>query len=188
MATKPAFQHWSYAEFDRLPDDGERYEVIAGELVVTPSPGYSHQEIIGRLFVQMRPFVDAHRLGHLVLSPFDVLFGEGDYLVPDLLFVRADRASIIRKRGVEGAPDLIVEVLSESTSFRDRGIKRERYAHYAVAEYWVVDPRLARIYVYRLLEDAERPTVLTSGTLEWRPVADGPTLALDVADLFRGLD
>ncbi|CAA9311771.1 MAG: hypothetical protein AVDCRST_MAG68-1396 [uncultured Gemmatimonadetes bacterium] len=188
MATKPAFQHWSYAEFERLPDDGNRYEVIAGQLVVTPSPGFAHQEIIGRLFVQMRPFVDAHRLGHLILSPFDVLFGEGDYLVPDLSFVRADRAAIIRKHGVEGPPDLLVEVLSESTSFRDRGIKRERYAHFGVAQYWVIDPRSSQIHVYRLLEDAERPTVLTSGTLEWEPVAGGPTLSLDVAELFRGLD
>jgi Uma2 family endonuclease len=189
MGSKPAFQHWTYAEFERLPgDDGNRYEIIAGELVVNPGPGLQHQEIVGRLHLLLRPFVDAHRLGRVILSPFDVLFAEGDYLAPDLLFVRSERASIVRERGVEGAPDLVVEIVSPSTGFRDRGLKRERYAHYGVAEYWVIDPRAGRIDVYRLLEDAERPAVLTSGTLEWQPVAGGPTLAVDVAELFRGLD
>jgi Uma2 family endonuclease len=189
MATKPAFQHWTYAEFERLPvGDGNRYEIIAGELVVSPGPGLPHQEIVGRLHLRLRPFVDAHRLGRVILSAFDVLFAEGDYLVPDLLFVRSERASIVRKRGVEGAPDLVVEIVSPATGFRDRGIKLDRYAHYGVAEYWVIDPRAERIDVYRLLEDAERPAVLTSGTLEWQPVAGGPTLAIDVAELFRGLD
>ncbi len=187
MATKPAFQHWTYAEFERLPDDGNRYEVIAGELVVSPSPDFSHQEIIGRLHVLMRVFADAHKLGRLIVGPFDVLFAEGDYLVPDLLFVRTDRTSIIRKRGVEGPPDLVVEVLSDSTGFRDRGIKRERYARYGVAEYWVIDPRSALIEVYRPLVDAEGPTV-TSGTLDWQPVPGGPTLTLDLMVLFRDLD
>jgi Uma2 family endonuclease len=189
MATKPAFKHWTYAEFERLPvDDGNRYEIIAGELVVSPGPGLPHQELLGRLHVLLRPFVDAHRLGRVILSPFDVLFAEGDYLVPDLLFVRSDRASIVRGRGVEGAPDLVVEILSPSTSFRDRGIKRERYALYGVAEYWVIDPRAARIDVYRLLEDAERPTTVASGSLDWQPVPGGPTLKVDLEALFRDLD
>ncbi len=188
MASKAAFQHWSYEEFARLPEgDGNRYEVIAGELVVTPSsPGMAHQELVGRLYLLLRPFVDANKLGRVVLSPIDVLFAEGDYLVPDMVFVRAGRPGLVTKRGIEGAPDLVVEVLSGSTAFRDRGIKRERYARYGVAQYWVVDPRKLQIEVYR--PEGGTANVMTSGMLEWQPVPDYPTLTIDVAELFRDLD
>jgi Uma2 family endonuclease len=188
MATKPVFETWTYDDFARLPrGDGNRYEVVAGELVVS-SPDMPHQELIGRLHVLLRPFVDANGLGRVVLSPADVLFGAGDYFVPDLVFVRSDRLGIIRRRGIEGAPDLVIEVLSGSTAFRDRGIKRERYAYHGVAEYWVLNPGLSRIERYQLLDDASTPTVVNSGFLEWQPVPGGPALEIDVEALFRGLE
>lgn len=189
MATTPAFRTWTYEEFARLPNDGNRYEVIAGELVVSPAPSFLHQELVGRMHVLLRVFADAHKLGKVVLGPFDVLFGPGDYLEPDLLFVRRDRHWIISKRGIEEeAPDLVIEVLSPSTSFRDRGIKRERYAHFGVAEYWIVDPRREQIEVYRFVDGAANALALSSGTLEWRPIPDGPALEIDVAALFRDLE
>jgi Uma2 family endonuclease len=188
MATQPVFQTWTYDEFARLPrGDGNRYEVIAGELVVS-SPDMPHQELIGRLHVLLRPFVDANGLGRVVLSPADVLFGPGDYFVPDMVFVRGDRLGIISRRGIEGAPDLVIEVLSGSTAYRDRGIKRERYAHYGVAEYWVLDPDRSRIVRHQLGEPSGTPAVVDSGFLEWHPVPGGPTLEIDVEALFRGLE
>jgi Uma2 family endonuclease len=189
MASKPAFQHWTYAEFERLPnDDGNRYEVIAGELAVTPSPGTQHQTIFGELFPLLKSFVRAHRLGNVLASPTDVLFGEGDYLVPDLVFVRSERTEIISARGVEGPPDLVVEILSPSTAFRDRGSKRERYALFGVPEYWIIDPRTQQMEVYRLADDASRPPEVVSDRFEWQPVMGGPTLTVEMAELFRGLD
>lgn len=189
MATKPALQHWTYAEFASLPNDGKRYEVIAGELVVTgSSPDMAHQELVGRLHLLLRPFVDANKLGRVVLSPADVLLGEGDYLVPDMIFVRSDRLGIISRRGIEGAPDLVIEVLSGSTAFRDRGIKRERYEHYGVAQYWILDPRKLQIELYRPADDAGEVIVMTSGMLEWQPIQKGPTLLIDIAALFQDLD
>lgn len=188
MATTPASRTWTYEEFALLPSDGNRYEVIAGELVVSPSPGMPHQELVLRLVLRLGPFVEAHKLGRLVLGPADVLFGPGDYLEPDLLFVRRDRLGIISNRGIEAAPDLVIEVLSPSTSFRDRGIKRERYAHFEVAEYWIVDPRRKQIQVHRPATAAMNVAVLSSGTLSWRPLGEGPTLEIDVEELFRGLD
>lgn len=188
MATKPALQQWTYDEYARLPQgDGNRYEVIAGELVVS-SPDMPHQELVGRLHVLLRPFVDANGLGRVVLSPADVLLGVGDYFIPDMVFVRSERLGIISKRGIDGAPDLVIEVLSGSTAYRDRGIKRQRYAFYGVSEYWLLNPRSSRIEVYRLTGEAETPEVLTSGILEWQPLAGGPALVIDVDALFRGLD
>lgn len=187
MTTKAALRRWTYDEYARLPDDGKRYEVIAGELVVTPSPRTLHQEVVGELYTLIKAFVRAHGLGKVLISPVDVLFAEGDYVVPDVVFVRRDHRGIITGRGVEGAPDLVVEVLSDSTAFRDRGIKRERYAHYGVAEYWIIDPRTEQIEVYRLDEDASRPVLVTSERFEWQPDPGGPTLIVDIAALFRDL-
>ena len=91
MATHPAVREWTYAEFARLPDDGKRYEVIAGELEVTPSPRPKHQDVVGALAELLRPFVRQHQLGKLYPGPIDVLFAAGDYLVPDLVFVRREQ-------------------------------------------------------------------------------------------------
>jgi Uma2 family endonuclease len=117
-----------------------------------------------------------------------VLFGEGDYLVPDLVWIRRERIGIISDRGIEGAPDLIVEVASPATADRDRGIKRERYANYGVPHYWIVDPRQRHVEVYRMLEDPNGPRVVARESFTWTPVPGGPVLEVDVPELFSGLD
>ena len=108
-------------------------------------------------------------------------------MAPDMVFVRAGRKKIVGELAIEGAPDLIVEVVHEVTELRDRGIKRERYAMYGVPEYWIVDPWRRQVDLYRLAADAEVPTTLTEGTLAWQPVPDGPILTVDVAELFDDL-
>ncbi|HUH11744.1 MAG TPA: Uma2 family endonuclease [Longimicrobiales bacterium] len=188
MATPPTTSGWSYSEFARLPsDDGNRYEVIEGELYVTPSPRSLHQAAVTALTGTLGAFVEEHGLGWVLAGPIDVLFAEGDYLAPDLVFVRRERRGIISDRGLEGAPDLVVEVLSESTAGRDRVLKRRRYAHFGVPEYWVADPDAKLIEVYRLGRGAEAPEVCRE-ELRWRPVVDGPELVLTVPDVLRGFE
>lgn len=186
MSTQPAARRWTYEEFARLPDDGNRYEVIGGELYVSPAPRPVHQEIVARLSDLLRPFVREHGRGRALPGPIDVLFGEGDYLEPDLVFIRRGRRGVYSQRGLEAAPDLIVEVISPTTGLRDRGIKRERYAYFGVPEYWIVDPPAEQIEVYR--PEAELPAVLARDILEWQPVPEGPSLRIDVAELFSDLD
>ncbi|HEX8430067.1 MAG TPA: Uma2 family endonuclease, partial [Longimicrobium sp.] len=135
MATNPARRGWSYAEYAQLPDDGNRYELIDGELHVTPAPRSQHQDILVELTIAAGGFVKAHGLGKFYVAPTDVFLGEGDCVQPDLLFIRSDRLSIISERGVEGAPDLVIEIVSPSTGLRDRGLKRERYAQCGVPLY-----------------------------------------------------
>jgi Uma2 family endonuclease len=184
MSTQPAVGRWTYEEFARLPNDGNRYEVIGGELFVTPAPTPLHQKVLTRLITALDSFSEAHGLGE-VFAPIDVLFGEGDYLEPDLVFVTRDRMGIVSDRAAEAAPDLVVEVLSPTTAMRDRGIKRERYARFGVAEYWIVDTKRRSIERYRLQDDADRPSDVATEHLEWQPVAGGPVLMLDVAALLR---
>lgn len=185
MATHPARRGWSYAEFARLPDDGNRYEVIGGELYVTPSPRLDHQDIVGALVVRLRPFVDEHGLGKVYAGPVDVLFAKGDYLAPDLVFLASHHFGFRTQRGIEGPPDLVVEVLSPGTAVRDRTLKRQRYALYGVPEYWTVDVDRRRVEIYRPLD--EQPAVLDT-FLCWQPVQNGPVLEIDLVALFRELD
>ncbi len=137
MATQPALQQWTYDEFARLPDDGKRYEIIAGELVVSSSPHHKHQLASIRIAGIFENFTREHGVGQLY-GPLDVLLSGSDYLVPDLVFLRHDRRGILSDRGLEGPPDLVIEIISPSSSFKDRGLKRERYALFDVPLYWVV--------------------------------------------------
>ena len=186
MEAKSTRKRWTYAEFARLPSEGStRYEVIGGEVLMTPAPSIRHHRIVGRLFSGLFVFVEANDLGEVFPSPLDVLVAEGDYLEPDIVFVGSDRSHLVSDRGVEGPPDLVVEVISPSTAARDRGIKLERCRLYGVAEYWVVDPDERTIEVWDLDGGATDPAVHGNGaTLRWTPLATGATLKIDLAELF----
>jgi Uma2 family endonuclease len=179
---------WPYAEFARLPSEGStRYEVIDGELAVTPAPTSGHQIVIGNLVRLLGNLVHDHALGKIFPGPIDILFGEGDYLEPDLAFVRADRAHLVSDRGIEGPPDLIAEILSPSTAHRDRGIKLERYRHFGVPERWIVDLDAKSVQVWRLAEAADAPEIVASdGRLRWTPLEGGPRLEISVRQIVAG--
>ena len=186
MEARSTGKRWTYAEFARLPISGStRYEVIDDELVVTPSPSPNHQRVVRRLLYRLTGFVMEHDIGEVFPAPLDVLFGEGDYMEPDVLFVAKDRARYITDRGVEGPPDLVVEVVSPSTAARDRRIKRDRYEHFGVAEYWVVDPDEQTVEVWKLADGArDAVTYGAADRLEWSPDENGPSLHVPVAELF----
>ncbi|HEY0152457.1 MAG TPA: Uma2 family endonuclease [Longimicrobium sp.] len=184
-----ATRRWAYEELPEFPeDDGYRYEYIAGELVVTRFSSPRHQKVLMRLAVLLHGFAEGNRLGLVYMGPIDILFAIGDFIAPDLVFVRRGRLEIIGERAIEDAPDLVVEVVHQVTELRDRGIKRERYALYDVPEYWIVDPWRGQIDLYRLVEDAEVPTTLTTGTFDWQPVPDGPALTINLEELFKNPD
>ncbi|MEX2049011.1 MAG: Uma2 family endonuclease [Gemmatimonadota bacterium] len=177
---------WTYAEFARLPSEtGTRYEIIDGELVVTPSPSVRHQRIVTDLVTLLNTFVRSNDLGQLFSGPLDVLFAEGDYLEPDVVFVGHGKAKLVSERGIEGPPDLVVEVASPSTAKRDRGIKLDRYRHFGVREYWMVDGYARTLEVWDLARGAETARVLgETDRLAWTPVDGGPTLEVDVGAIL----
>jgi Uma2 family endonuclease len=186
MESQSTRQRWTYAEFARLPSEGStRYEVVDGEVCVTPSPTSRHQGIAMRLSSLLHVFAESHGLGAVFPAPLDVLLGEGDYVQPDILFIRKGRRDLLTDRGVEGAPDLVVEILSPSTAARDRGIKLERYRLYGVPEYWIVDPDADTVEVWRLAEGAHHAILLDrDGTLRWTPVPGGPVLDIHLTEVF----
>jgi Uma2 family endonuclease len=180
---------WTWAEFARLPSEGStRYEVIAGELVVSPAPGLRHQGVVGELVTRLNGLIRDRDLGYVYPGPVDVIFAEGDYLEPDVAFVRKGREAILTDRGIEGPPDLVIEVLSPSTESRDRGLKLERYRHFDVGEYWIVDPDKRSIEIWKLAEAATEPVALGSDDrLRWSPAPGVAELDVPVAEVFRGV-
>ena len=140
----------TYDDFVLFPDDGKRHELIDGEHYVTPSPNIRHQQLLGRLHLLIGGWLQTNPIGEMFLSPLDVVFSDVDVVEPDLLFISSHRAAdIITPKHVRGAPDLVVEIGSPSTRKRDETIKRRLYERAGVAEYWVVDPDLDVVRVYR---------------------------------------
>jgi Uma2 family endonuclease len=185
MEATPGRVRWTYAEFARLPSEGStRYEIIDDELVVTPGPSTRHQRVVMRLASALHAFATARDLGEVLPGPVDVLFAEGDYFEPDIVFVAKERAHLIRDRGVEGPPDLVVEILSPSTAGRDRGIKLERYRLFGVAAYWVVDPEACTIEVWDLAARAREPVMWNAeSSLRWAPGDGAAVLEVPVGEV-----
>ena len=137
MSTKAAL---TYRDYAALPDDGRRYELHCGELSVTPAPGTRHQRALIALGSRLYEHVRSQGLGEIHVAPTDSILSDVTVVQPDVLFVATDRLPIISERGIEGAPTLVVEVLSPSTSRIDRDRKLTLYAEHGVPYYWIVDP------------------------------------------------
>lgn len=138
-----------------MPEDGKRYELIDGEIFMTPSPNRKHQKAVGNIYMALREYVDARGLGEVYVAPFDVVFGEHDAVQPDVLIVSRDRLGIITPLFVYGAPDLVVEVLSPSNIRFDRERKRSAYATAGVKELWYIDPKTETAEILNLGSDGD---------------------------------
>ena len=142
----------TYEDFLTFPDDGRRYEIIDGELYVSPAPKIIHQDISGNLFELLRVFVRRHRLGRVFAAPVDVVLSMHDIVEPDLIFVSKTRADMVTEDNIQGTPDLLVEIISPSSRAHDRVRKFRRYARFGVAEYWIIDPDEKTIEIFTLVE------------------------------------
>jgi Uma2 family endonuclease len=141
---------FTYEDLQHIPPDGNRYEIVDGELFVTPSPITLHQRIVTNLSAQLWQYVHQHRWGEVFVAPLDVVFAFATVLEPDVIFVSRPRLHIVGEKNLTGPPDLVVEVLSESTAKLDREIKPKQYALYGVSEFWRVDPFEETVEILRL--------------------------------------
>ena len=140
---------YTYEDYMKTPDD-ERYELIEGELLMTPSPKTNHQRICGRLYSELQRHVSEKGIGEVFFAPYDVVLGKENVFEPDIIFVSNENSDIITEANIKGAPDLIVEVLSPSTAYRDLVKKKRIYAKFGVKEYWIVDPEEKTVELYVL--------------------------------------
>lgn len=139
----------TYEDYLLFPDDGRRHELIGGEHYVTPAPTTIHQWFLGNLYRVLSQFVMENGLGKVFFAPVDVILSPQDVVQPDLIFISNARLGRVTRENILGAPDLVVEVISESTRKLDRKLKRTLYGTYDVAEYWIADPELKIFEVYR---------------------------------------
>ena len=160
MTSRTQPVRFTYEDLLHLPDDGKRHEIIDGEHYVTPSPNTRHQRVVGRLYLALARYLEQHPLGELFVAPLDVFFSNVSVVEPDLVYVSAARSSVVIDAHVRGAPDLAVEVVSPTTRKTDELTKRKLYERSGVAEYWVVDPELDAIKVYRRDEHGAYPSAI----------------------------
>jgi Uma2 family endonuclease len=181
----PAQGEWTYEDYLRLPEDGNRYEVIRGVLYVTPAPTYKHQIVAGNLQFRFRSFVEERDLGVVLYAPFDVKlpFRIGTPVQPDILFFRKGNTPDWEDKSFEGVPDLVAEVISPRTRSHDRTTKLKAYQDASVPEYWLVDPDVRTVVVYGL-ENGKYVELVSGGTGDtvWSSILLG--FRVNVTDLF----
>lgn len=149
-AVRTGRQRVTYADLERMPDDGRRYELYDGEVSVVPSPLLRHQRAAERVFELLREYSSRHG-GEAIVAPIDIVFSDLDVVHPDVVFFGASRTHVLHPdRPIRAASDLVVEVLSPGTEATDRGRKMRTLARYGAPEYWLVDTYERRIEIYRL--------------------------------------
>jgi Uma2 family endonuclease len=176
----------TYDDFVLFPDDGKRHELIDGEHYVTASPNMRHQQISMNLTLMIGSWLEAHPQGRLFYAPFDVVFSKFDVVEPDVLYVSNERSNVLTAPNIQGAPDLVIEIGSPSTRQRDETIKRRLYERSNVLEYWIVDPDIEVVRVYRRSGDSfARPTELSREGGDVLTTSLLPGLELALARIFR---
>ena len=172
---------WTAEMLDELPDDGNRYEIIDGELFVTPSPAWRHGDAVMDLYRPLNAYARDHGVGHVKVAPQDVVYSRRTVVEPDLFVVPLVDGRKPRTWAEAGRLLLAVEVLSPGSQRADRWVKRALYQRENVPEYWIVDVDARLIERWR--PGDERPEILGE-RLEWQPAADHPALAIDLERYF----
>jgi Uma2 family endonuclease len=183
--TWPRQGDWTYEDYLRLPDDGNRYEVIRGALYVTPAPNFKHQFSVVKLVSALDGFVSKGELGVVLAAPFDVLLpvGIASPVEPDVLFFRTGNAPQENDKNFQGVPDLIAEVLSPRTRSLDRKVKLQAYQEAGIPEYWIVDPNARAVEVH-VLENGRYVELCRGGVGDKVRSVVLPGFELEVAGLF----
>ena len=143
----------TYDDYCLLPNDRNRYEILDGELSVTPAPATKHQTALGNLYRFLANYVVANQLGKLFIAPTDLILAPTTVVQPDLIFIGNDRRSIVTERAIEGPPTLVIEILSPTTHRIDRVTKAQLYAKHNVPNYWLIDPDQRTLEAYELVLD-----------------------------------
>ncbi|MBI4972688.1 MAG: Uma2 family endonuclease [Candidatus Omnitrophica bacterium] len=139
----------TYEDYLLFPPDRNRHELIDGDHHMTPSPIFKHQRVSMRLAAILEGFVHSEKMGIILAAPMDVVLSDIDVVQPDIIFISSKNSRIITKKCIKGAPDLVVEILSDASRKIDRILKKDLYARYGVGEYWIIDPEIETLEAYK---------------------------------------
>jgi Uma2 family endonuclease len=179
----PPQGQWTYADYAALPDDGQRYELVAGVLYMVPAPTIAHQTASNWFAFYLTQYVQVAGLGRIFAAPVDVELAPGTVVQPDVLVVLNASLGIITPRRIVGAPDLVVEIVSPGTAGHDRRTKQDAYARAGVAEYWLADPAAQTVELLRLDGSAYRTINVYRGRATL-PSQVAPALPVPVEQFF----
>jgi Uma2 family endonuclease len=180
-------RRFTYDDLEAIPQEreGDRHEIIDGELIVTPSPIPHHQGVSANIVYALERIVREQNLGKVYTAPIDVRFTADYILIPDIVFISRDRLHVIGPKAVDASPDLVIEILSPGTRQRDLTVKRNLYARFGVPEYWVVDPIDRTVSVFeRSGSDYQSVPHAANGSIQSRVL---PGLELSVDMVFEGV-
>lgn len=172
-------------DLETFPSDGKRYEVIGGELIVSPAPSQRHQLLQLEIAALLRDHVRPHRLGRAYTAPVDVRFTAIDQVQPDVVVLLKERRHIYTANVMHGPPDLAVEIISPSSRQTDPTVKYRLYEQHGVKEYWLVDPEARTLRLFALRDGRYVESQPKAGTLHSEVL---PGLTVDLAALFAELD
>ena len=174
----------TYQDYLELPDDGKRYEIIEGDLHLTPAPVPRHQKVSQRILYELMTALEKKGRGDVFMAPIDVLFDESNIVQPDLVYIPAKNSGMIGDKNIQGVPYLVVEILSQYSRRRDVLVKSRLYARFGVPFYWIVDPDIDRIEVFQLKGGFYEPVAVASSPQEFEPPGlDG--VVLDLSEIFE---
>ena len=173
-------------DYRALPEGGPQYQLIEGDLYMSPAPNRFHQDISRNIGLIIGNYLETHPIGTVYNAPFDVYLDHDNVFQPDFVFVARENYGVLTDAGVEGVPELVIEILSPGTAKLDRNAKQRVYARCGVKEMWLVDPETTTVAVYNLQQNAVQPAAVyaigdqfTSGFF--------PGLVFSVARFFQAI-
>jgi Uma2 family endonuclease len=173
----------TYDDYISLPNDRNRYEILEGELIETPSPTTNHQRVSRNLEFVLFSHIKHTNCGEILDAPMDVILDESTVVQPDIIFIAKERFHILSKRGVDGAPDLLIEILSPATAKYDRISKMQLYARFGVQWFWIVDPDGRKVEEFERDGESYTPKSAHSGKERFTP-AIFPELTIDLSEVW----
>jgi len=178
LATKSISEDLKFTieDYFALPEDGKQYEILDGELRMSPSPNAKHQTVLLNLATILKQYAEQHGTGKIFVAPFDIILSNYNVVQPDILFISKDNYAILTSDNIQGVPDLMIEILSPASMNHDRNIKRKIYARFGLPEYWLVHPEKKYLQILRL----------QAGTL--RQVAEFKANEVLTSPVFPGLE
>jgi len=164
---------YNYQDYLELPDDRTRYEIIEGELIMSPAPLTVHQQVSLNIVLELGSFIRRTKIGKIYFAPTDIILSDINIVQPDILFISKENLQIITAKNIKGVPDLIIEITSPATGYYDLSGKKDLYEKFGVSEYWIVDPMKQRVDIYQnfenkfeLLQRLEEKGILKSNILK----------------------
>ena len=175
---------YSAQDFERLPEGPPYYQLIEGDLIMSPAPSYSHQRMVGRVFLKLSRLLEEKGLGEVLISPIDVYLDEKNVFQPDIVILLKEGKAKVEEKGIFGPPDVMVEILSPSTAYYDLIVKKEVYERVGVKECWLLDPNRKTFEIYKNTEEGFK---LTSQARERGKVfSELLKLEIDLKEIFEG--